>query len=112
AVGGLDGDVAQAALPGHLDEVDRADVPAPAADHRGDTAEHARLVPDLQPDGEAVGRARGDGHQDSPRAGLGRCVNGISAVQKRERPPPGTVYTFTSLLGSWAGLVSPPPRCG
>ena len=49
AVAGLDRDVAQDAVAGHLDQVHGADVPAGLADDRRDAAQHAGLVPDPEP---------------------------------------------------------------
>jgi hypothetical protein len=63
AVAGLDGDVPEHPLPGHLDQVHRPDVAAGLPDDRGDAAQHAGLVLDLETGGEAVGGAGGDGHQ-------------------------------------------------
>ena len=70
AVPGLDRDVAEHALAAHLDQVHGADVAAGLADHRGDTAQHAGLVPDLQANREAVGSAGGYGHQSLVMAGI------------------------------------------
>src|SRR6266540_6762022 len=60
AVAGLDRDVPDDAIPLGLDEIHGADVTTGLADRRGDAPEHARAVLDLQPDGEAIARARGN----------------------------------------------------
>jgi hypothetical protein len=70
AIPGLDRDVAEHALSAHLDQVHGADVPAGLADDRGDAAQHAGLVPDLEPNREAVGGAGGYGHQSLVMAGI------------------------------------------
>jgi hypothetical protein len=70
AVAGLDRDVAQHTLAAHLDQVHRPDVAAGSADGRGDPTQHARLVPDLEPDRETVRSAGGDGHQSLIMAGI------------------------------------------
>jgi hypothetical protein len=57
-----DRDVAHDTLARGLHQVDRADVAAGIADGHGDAAQHARPVGDRQTDGDAVGRARRDGH--------------------------------------------------
>src|SRR5439155_20243262 len=64
-VAGLEGDVAGHRRLADLDEVDGADVSPGLADGRGDLAQHAGPIRDLQPDRLAVARARGVDHDAS-----------------------------------------------
>src|SRR6185503_4782432 len=89
AVPGLDRDVPDDASPLGLDQVHGADVAAGLADRGGNAPEHARTVLDLEPEGEAIAGARGDGHHvtseppqrhGGPNGGHGGTMTGSTRV--------------------------------
>src|SRR5262249_20671248 len=65
-VAGVERNVPDADLAARLDQVDRADVGARAADGGGDLPEHAGPISDLEPDRHAVAGAGGGDHASGP----------------------------------------------
>src|SRR5687768_262 len=83
-VAGLERQVARDRGLADGDDVDGADVAAALADRRGDLAEHAGLVPDLEPDRETVAGCWCRLHDASlfSAAGRARRVDGYSTPRR------------------------------